>query len=97
MNYEINSTQSLFLTYLIIVNLLSFSLFGIDKRRSKKKLWRIPESTLLGISLLGGSLGSIFGMSFFRHKTKKKKFTILVPIFLLINIYLLFYLHPLIK
>lgn len=85
--------RSFFILYLIIMNLMSLLLFGIDKRRARNKLWRIPESTLLGISLLGGSLGSILGMSLFRHKTKKKKFTILVPICLLINLYLIYYIY----
>ena len=79
------------LKYLIIINIINFILFGIDKRKAKKNKWRIPESTLLGLSFLGGALGALIGMRFFRHKTKKKKFTIGMPILLLINIATIIY------
>ena len=79
------------LKYLIIINIINFILFGIDKRKAKKNKWRIPESTLLGLSFLGGALGALIGMRFFRHKTKKKKFTIGIPIFLFINIGIIIY------
>lgn len=88
---------SLLIIYLISINLLSFISFGIDKRRAKNKSWRIPESTLFTLTILGGSLGSILGMSFFKHKTKRKNFKIIVPIFLIIHIWLISYLHSFIK
>lgn len=56
--------------YFAVVNLLGFAMMGIDKRRAIKRLWRIPESTLFIIAIIGGSLGSILGMQVFRHKTK---------------------------
>ncbi len=61
------------LKYLIIINIINFIMFGIDKAKAKKNKWRIPESTLLGLSLIGGSLGGIMAMTSFRHKTKKRK------------------------
>lgn len=76
------------IAYLIIINLISFILFTLDKKRSISKKWRIPESTLIFVSLMGGSAGSLLGMKLFKHKTKKLKFTILVPISLIINILL---------
>ena len=79
------------LKYLIIINIINFIMFGIDKAKAKKNKWRIPESTLLGLSFLGGALGALIGMRFFRHKTKKKKFTIGIPIFLFINIATIIY------
>ena len=75
--------------YLIIINIISFLLFGIDKKRSIKKEYRISEYTLISISFLGGAIGSILGMIIFHHKTKKSKFIILIPIALLINIFIL--------
>ena len=75
--------------YLIIINILSFSLMGIDKYKAITNKWRISEYTLFGISLLGGSLGTLLGMFTFHHKTKKNSFRILIPIFLIINIILL--------
>ena len=77
---------------LIIVNLISFSLYGLDKLKAKKGLWRIRESTLLLVAGLGGSLGALLGMEIFRHKTKHWKFKILVPVFLILHIALGVYL-----
>lgn len=75
--------------YLIIINILSYSLMGIDKYKAITNKWRISEYTLFGISLLGGSLGTLLGMFTFHHKTKKNSFRILIPIFLIINILLI--------
>ena len=55
---------------LVAVNLVSFTLYGLDKLKAKKGLWRIRESTLLLIAALGGSVGALLGMEVFRHKTK---------------------------
>ena len=72
--------------YLIIINILSFILFGIDKYNAIKHNYRISEKTLFTISILGGSIGSIIGMKVFRHKTKKKYFTIGFPAILIFEI-----------
>ncbi len=56
--------------YLAAMSLVTFILFGADKHKAKAHKWRIPEKTLLGISLLGGFVGGFIGMEFFRHKTK---------------------------
>lgn len=77
------------LVYSVVMNILSFSLMGIDKYKAITNKWRISEYTLFGISLLGGSLGTLFGMIAFHHKTKKNSFRILIPIFLIINILLI--------
>jgi uncharacterized membrane protein YsdA (DUF1294 family) len=66
----------------------------IDKQRAIHKEWRIPEKTLLGVSIFGGAVGMLLGMSSFKHKTKHKKFTIGVPFILLMHIGLIiFYLY----
>jgi uncharacterized membrane protein YsdA (DUF1294 family) len=74
---------------LTIVNIISLMFFGLDKLKSKKRGWRIPESRLLLIAFLG-PFGAYAGMLLFRHKTRKVKF-LLVPIFLLIHVYLILY------
>lgn len=74
--------------YIIGINLLSFILMGWDKYSAIKGYWRISESNLLGISLLGGSIGTFLGMILFHHKTKKILFQILVPLFIILNIYI---------
>lgn len=72
--------------YLTVMNLIGFALMGIDKRRAVKKLWRIPESTLFIIALIGGSIGSIIGMYFFHHKTRHWYFVYGMPAILLLQI-----------
>ena len=56
--------------YLAMINLTGFCLMGIDKWKAKRGAWRIAEKVLLGIGILGGALGALAGMKFFRHKTR---------------------------
>ncbi len=74
------------LIYLIIINVIAFMLMGFDKRRAKRHAWRIPEKTLFGSALLGGSIGAIAGMQVFRHKTKHLSFQIGMPTILIVQI-----------
>lgn len=76
---------------LLIINLVAFAAFGVDKWKAGHNKWRIPEATLLGLAFFGGSIGALAGMYLFHHKTKHKKFTVLVPTFLILHICLLFY------
>ena len=71
---------------IIFINILVFILMGIDKKLAISKKQRISEFTLLVLSFLGGSIGTLIGMYLFHHKTKKVKFLILVPISLILNI-----------
>lgn len=70
----------LLILYLILINLLGFVLYGVDKAKSKGKSRRVPERTLLWVARLGGGLGCWLGMMLFRHKTKHTRFMILVPL-----------------
>lgn len=79
--------------YLLIINFVAFYLYWEDKRRAKKDKWRIKESTLLLVGLLGGSFGSLVSMHVFRHKTQHWKFKILVPLFFVLHAVLFFYLN----
>lgn len=78
----------LVLSYLIVINATGFLIMLLDKHYAKTGHWRIRESTLLTVSVLGGSLGSLLGMYTAHHKTRKPKFQILVPLFLLLHIVL---------
>lgn len=71
--------------YLLLINAVGFVIMLIDKRRAQKNLWRISESTLLTVAILGGSIGSYAGMKVFRHKTRKPKFSIGIPVILLLQ------------
>jgi len=79
----------IFAVLFLIINIISFFLMGIDKKKAQKSKWRIKESTLLGWAFCLGGTGSFLGMHFFRHKTKHKKFIILVPLSVIINIILI--------
>ena len=56
------------LVWLAVINLLTFIVYGADKRRARKGKWRVPEKTLFLLPLLGGSVGALLGMKVFRHK-----------------------------
>ena len=75
-------------TYLIIINAAGFLFMLIDKHRAQENMWRIPERTLMAVALMGGSFGTLLGMSLFRHKTKKDKFRIGIPMILSVQILL---------
>ena len=79
--------------YLLIVNALGFVLMLADKYKAKNNLWRIPETTLMGVALIGGSVGSLIGMYTVRHKTKHPKFTVGIPVILVAQIVLLSYIY----
>ena len=74
--YQLSNIPSLFLGYVLLINLLLFLLMGIDKRAAKRKKWRIPERRLLTLGIIGGGIGGILGMLVFHHKTHRIYFTI---------------------
>ncbi len=80
------SVISYILSYLAIVNLAGLIVMGIDKLRARKRAWRIPESTLFVIALIGGSLGTTIGMHLFHHKTRHWYFLFGMPAILVIQI-----------
>ncbi|MGL5331016.1 MAG: DUF1294 domain-containing protein [Peptostreptococcaceae bacterium] len=80
------------LSYILLINIIGFLLIYLDKNRAIKKQWRISESTLLSIAIAGGSVGSLLGMQFFRHKTKHTKFTLGIPVILIVQIVIFSYL-----
>ena len=79
--------------YFALINVLGFFAMGIDKWKAKKGRWRIPENTLFMFTILGGGIGTISGMYLFRHKTKKKYFTLGMPSILILEIILIVYLY----
>lgn len=74
------------LIYLLIINITSFTLMGIDKSRAKRRVWRVSEKVLFLSAVLGGSLGAIAGMFAFRHKTKHLRFVLGLPVILLLQL-----------
>ena len=78
--------------YLVLINLLTFIVYGIDKLKAKKGKWRIPESTLLLLAFMGGSVGAWLGIKVWHHKTLHKKFKYGVPFIFILQIALCIYL-----
>ena len=79
------------LIYLVVVNILTIIVFGVDKMNAKANRPRVRIVTLLGLAFVGGSVGALIGMYGFHHKTKKDYFTVGVPLILLMQIVVLFY------
>lgn len=80
-------------TYLILINAVALVLMLADKQKARRGSWRIPEATLIGIALLGGSIGAIAGMYLLRHKTRHPKFFIGLPLILILQIGLVLFIR----
>ena len=79
------------LIYLGIINLIGFFAMFLDKQKAKRNKWRIPEKTLFLLAIIGGSLGTTFGMHMFRHKTKHWYFKFGMPFIMTVQIILMIY------
>lgn len=79
------------LIYLAVINVATFFTYGLDKWKAKKALWRIRESSLLMLAVLGGSIGAWLGMKAWHHKTQHKKFKYGVPAIICIQLTLIGY------
>ena len=60
------------LIYLAVINVVTFFMYGVDKWKARKSKWRIREIALLGLAVLGGSIGAWLGMKVWHHKTQHK-------------------------
>ena len=72
--FDVMEARNLILIYLAIITVVTFLVYGIDKWKAQHKRWRIPESVLLGLAAIGGSVGAWLGMQVWHHKTQHKKF-----------------------
>lgn len=79
----------------LIMSLLTFFAYGVDKHKAIKHKRRIPEKTLITLGLCLGSVGAILGMVLFRHKTNKLKFKLFNSVFLILHLLLGFYIYSL--
>lgn len=80
-----------FIIYLVVINIITFLVMGLDKWKAKRGSWRIQESALFTFVLFGGGIGGILGMIHFHHKTKKRKFQIGFPLITILEIAFLVY------
>ncbi len=78
-------------SYILLINLLGFLVFGLDKRRAVRHRWRVPEAALLLLAAAGGAGGELVALLLFRHKTRHKKFSWGLPLLLILQIAALVY------
>ena len=76
---------------LAVINVVTFFMYGIDKWKAKKSKWRVRETALLGLAVLGGSIGAWLGMKVWHHKTQHKKFKYGVPAIIIVQLILIAY------
>ena len=74
------------LIYLLVINAVTFIVYGIDKYKAKHAKWRISEATLLLLAVFGGSIGAWLGMKVWHHKTMHKKFKYGVPVIFILQV-----------
>ena len=82
--------ENALLYYLIVINILTFAVYGIDKWKARQGSWRISEATLLLLAVIGGTIGALLGMQVWRHKTMHLKFKYGLPLILLAQIALMY-------
>lgn len=78
--------DTFFIIFLLAINIVTFFVYGIDKFKAKKNSWRISEKSLILLAVFGGSIGAWCGIKAWKHKTKHQKFTIGIPVILLLQI-----------
>lgn len=88
-----NEIHIILTIYLIAINIATFFVYGIDKWKARRSKWRIPESTLLTLAVLGGSIGAYIGMRTWHHKTMHNKFKYGVPLIINLQVVLAVYIY----
>jgi len=83
--------QETVIYYLIIINIVTFLVYGIDKWKARKAMWRVREASLLMLAVLGGSIGAWLGMKVWHHKTQHKKFRYGIPAIIIIQLVIIGY------
>ena len=85
-------TRIFILAYVVLMSLIAFAAFGLDKYKAKSNRWRIRERTLFLFALLGGGIGAFLGMKVFHHKTLHKQFAIGIPAIMIVQLLIIGYL-----
>ena len=92
LNYNFEIWQFLLILYLLVINLITFFIFAIDKFKATRSSRRVSEKKLWFFSLAGGSIGALLSMKLFRHKTKKLSFQTVLAIIIVIQVFIVYYL-----
>ena len=86
-----DNLQKIIVIYLIVINVVTFFIYGIDKWKAMRSKWRISEAMLLGLAVIGGSIGAWLGMKVWHHKTMHKKFKYGIPVIIVIQLFIIGY------
>ena len=89
----VGSPWGILAIWLVMINLVTFFVFGLDKWKAKRKvkkesIRRVPEKTLFLLAIFGGSIGALLGMKVWHHKTLHRSFRIGIPAILVLQIIL---------
>ena len=77
--------------WLALINIVAFVVYGIDKFKAVAGTWRVPERVLIALAVIGGSIGALLGMLIWRHKIRKPKFYITIPVLIIVQALLIFW------
>jgi Predicted membrane protein len=88
-----STIEKIIISYVIVINVITLMIYGIDKWKAKHSKWRIPEATLLIMAAVGGSIGAWTGIKLFHHKTLHKKFKYGVPGIFLIQLGIVLFIY----
>ena len=89
--WEFFQENKVLIVYLIVINVVTFAVYSIDKANAVEHRGRVRIVTLLALAFFGGSIGAIVAMYLLRHKTSKDYFTIGVPLIMVMQVIVLFY------
>ncbi len=81
---------TIWIIYLVVINVITFFVYGLDKLKAKRRQWRIPETVLLTLAVIGGSVGAWLGMLVWHHKTAHNEFRFGIPLILAAQVVLFF-------
>lgn len=88
-----STIEKIIIGYVIVINVITLMMYGIDKWKAKHSKWRIPEATLLIMAAVGGSIGAWTGIKLFHHKTLHKKFKYGVPAILILQLAIIVFIY----
>ena len=88
-----SAIEKIIISYVIVINVITLMMYGIDKWKAKHSKWRIPEATLLIMAAVGGSIGAWTGIKLFHHKTLHKKFKYGVPAILILQLTIIVFIY----
>ena len=91
LSFNISIWQFILITYLLVINLITFFIFAIDKFKATRFSRRVSEKKLWFFSLIGGSVGALISMNLFRHKTKKLSFQAVLALVILLQVFVIYY------